>query len=295
MCCSSVDLGVCARALPRCLQPNWYVHSMSTIYKVDYRQIEDLRLTDSLLTTAKDSEAAQNRYIYYPDRLNQLPGAGGSILPRLLMLASSGILNGTWNLLGEIFQPKRPDGLVDESVASFISRRIDKRVADNLISPVLHGIYAGDIEQLSAKTLFSMLWQLEGKYDSILRGWPKVNLDSSRSEYLTLWHPDVWEEYLAMKQHININENLLQKLSPEEVSTFTFKEGLQLLPRKLEEALRASGVQIKTSSPVKSFTKATDGSGQIEVVAGVRITMSMHMVCYADILSERQFTYAAQI
>lgn len=69
-------------------------------------------------------------------------------------------------------QPKRPDDLVDESVGSFLSRRLGSSlVADNIVSAVFHGIYAGDIYQLSARSLLSLAWQSEGRYGTLFKGY----------------------------------------------------------------------------------------------------------------------------
>ena len=77
-------------------------------------------------------------------------------------------MSGAFGMITEPMKPKRPDSMSDETVGSFLARRVDKRVADNIVSAVFHGIYAGDINQLSAKTLLSMAWQLEGRYGNAL-------------------------------------------------------------------------------------------------------------------------------
>lgn len=61
-----------------------------------------------------------------------------------------GVLNGLWN---DLNAPKPKPRIVDESIADFISRRFVPEVADNIVSAVCHGIYAGDISRLSAQTI----------------------------------------------------------------------------------------------------------------------------------------------
>ena len=41
--------------------------------------------------------------------------------------------------------------LRDESIHDFISRRFNSSVADNIVSAMVHGIYAGDSHKLSVK------------------------------------------------------------------------------------------------------------------------------------------------
>ncbi len=65
------------------------------------------------------------------------------------------------SLLAEPTVARRPDRLSDESVGAFLRRRFGVAAADNLASALFHGIYAGDIYQLSARTCLPMLWYLE--------------------------------------------------------------------------------------------------------------------------------------
>lgn len=223
-----------------------------------------------MLCTSPDAPAAKNRYIYYPDRLNRLPAESSDFtLGNALRLWNSGILNGSWNMLLEPWKPRRPRGLQDQSVGDFLRRRVDERVANNLVSAVFHGIYAGDIYQLSARTLLAMPWRLEEKFGSVSWGWLKMNSDDARNEPLALWHPYEWEQYKAMKSEVDVDPALLDKLAPRKTSTFTFKDGLQQLVRRLEERLKGNcQVEIKTGVPVTSFGKAKNASGQVEVIAG---------------------------
>jgi oxygen-dependent protoporphyrinogen oxidase len=55
--------------------------------------------------------------------------------------------------------PRRGGG--DESVASFFRRRFGRATVDLIAQPLLGGIHAGDIEQLSMQTLFPRLLELE--------------------------------------------------------------------------------------------------------------------------------------
>lgn len=58
----------------------------------------------------------------------------------------------------------------DESIASFFARRWGSKVAENLVSAVLHGIYAGDIEKLSIRSILPSLWDHERSSGSVNRG-----------------------------------------------------------------------------------------------------------------------------
>lgn len=61
----------------------------------------------------------------------------------------------------------------DISVGHFFRRRLGHEVVDHLISPLLSGIYAGDIDNLSLKTTLPQFLQTEQKYGSLIRGLSK--------------------------------------------------------------------------------------------------------------------------
>jgi protoporphyrinogen/coproporphyrinogen III oxidase len=64
--------------------------------------------------------------------------------------------------------PEPPDG--DESIASFISRRLGREAYERLVEPLMTGIYAGDGERLSLQATFPNLRALELEYGSLLQG-----------------------------------------------------------------------------------------------------------------------------
>lgn len=62
--------------------------------------------------------------------------------------------------------PRTQDG--DESVAAFFRRRFGPETVDLIAQPLLGGIHAGDIEQLSMQSLFPRLLELERTDGSVL-------------------------------------------------------------------------------------------------------------------------------
>lgn len=67
------------------------------------------------------------------------------------------------SLLAEPTVRQRSRQMADESVGDFLRRRFGIAAADNLASGLFHGIYAGDIYQLSARTCLPLLWYLESR------------------------------------------------------------------------------------------------------------------------------------
>jgi oxygen-dependent protoporphyrinogen oxidase len=58
----------------------------------------------------------------------------------------------------------------DESLASFFRRRFGAQAFERVLEPLMAGIYAGDVEQMSLKATFPRFFELEQEYGSIIRG-----------------------------------------------------------------------------------------------------------------------------
>lgn len=176
-------------------------------------------------------------------------------------------------MIKEPMKPKRSASLSDETVGSFLARRVDERIANNIISAVFHGIYAGDIWQLSAKTLLGMGWQLEGRYGTALGGFLKMQNESTNGQQKAIAHPYDVEAARAMNEEIDISLELAQNL--KNASMFTWKDGLQTLVRGLKDAMEETGnIEIKLNSPVSSFKMAEGAEQKVEIIAGVRLNHS---------------------
>lgn len=126
-------------------------------------------------------------------------------------------------ILKEPFRKRRSLDIEDESVASFFRRRFGGGIATNLVGAVLHGIFAGDVERLSIKSVFPSLWRKEGQRGSVVRGFMRCG------EPLTT--PDqelvdgVGEEAKELKKRM------------KGVSVLSFKGGIEVLVKSLEREL----------------------------------------------------------
>ncbi len=80
----------------------------------------------------------------------------------------------------------------DESLGAFVSRRLGREAYENLIEPLMSGIYGGDGAELSLASTFPYLRDLEIKYGSLARGALQMrkksngkSVQGSRSTFLT--------------------------------------------------------------------------------------------------------------
>jgi oxygen-dependent protoporphyrinogen oxidase len=89
-----------------------------------------------------------------------------------------------------LLPPHAPNG--DESLGAFVSRRLGREAYENLIEPLMSGIYAGDGDRLSLASTFPYLRDLELKHGSLARGALQMrrlsagrSVQGSRSAFLT--------------------------------------------------------------------------------------------------------------
>ena len=112
------------------------------------------------------SEAARkNRYLYWNDALQKLPGDPLGLLRTPLL---------TWRgklaMLLEPFRRKPGNLPAEESVAAFARRRFGKEATDIFIDALVTGIHAGDPERLSVRAAFPRLPKMEAEAGSVFRG-----------------------------------------------------------------------------------------------------------------------------
>lgn len=114
---------------------------------------------------------ARTIWIYSRGRLRALPAGVSFLAPDPWAMARSGIFS--WiGLVRAGLEPLVPRGLqpADESVADFFRRRVGREVVDRLVEPMMAGIYAGDLERLSAAALLPRLRELVRTHGGLLRG-----------------------------------------------------------------------------------------------------------------------------
>jgi oxygen-dependent protoporphyrinogen oxidase len=120
-------------------------------------------------------------------------------------------------LLREPFRPARRDG-VEESIAEFVERRMNREFLDYAIDALVAGIYAGDPRKLSLQQAFPRLAALEEKYGSMIKG-----------------------QIFGARERKRSGE-----IAKDRAPKFSFDEGLQVLTDTLAQNLGES-LRLKTS------------------------------------------------
>ncbi|MCL4861997.1 MAG: protoporphyrinogen oxidase [Caldilineaceae bacterium] len=130
---------------------------------------EELGLAEQLHGRRPEHEKT---FVRRHGQLHRLPsGLTGMIPTNLDALTNSTLISpaGRERLAQEASLPPVP-AKGDESVAHFVTRRLGREVYEQLVEPLMSGIYAGDGEQLSLAATFPQLRQLELKHGSLLKG-----------------------------------------------------------------------------------------------------------------------------
>jgi oxygen-dependent protoporphyrinogen oxidase len=118
------------------------------------------------------NDADRKTWIVVKNRLVGLPDGLMFLVPtKLVPTALSPLFSISTKIrMGmELLHPPRPS-TEDESVAALVERHFGKEAVDRLADPLLSGIYGGDANQLSARTVLPRLVEMETEYGSLSRG-----------------------------------------------------------------------------------------------------------------------------
>jgi oxygen-dependent protoporphyrinogen oxidase len=129
----------------------------------------ELGLEEDMIGT---NEAQRKVYVLNRGRLHPLPEGVMLVVPtQFLPFATSPLISipGKLRMGMDLFiPPRREDG--DETLASFVRRRLGQEALDKIAEPLLSGIHVSDPERLSLKSSFPRLLDVERKYGSLIRG-----------------------------------------------------------------------------------------------------------------------------
>ena len=179
------------------------------------QMIDELNLKDQLVYANKE---ANKRYILKNNQLHALPMSPTAFLKTRLFSPAAKL-----RLLAEPFIGRSKDGYY-QSISDFVTRRLGKEFLDYAINPFVAGVYAGNPEELSVKSAFPKLYELEEKYGGLIVGTIRSIRERKRRA----------------------------EKSKQSAKMLSFKDGMQVLPKAIARHL--SG-KVKFQSDVTSIKK----------------------------------------
>lgn len=249
--------------------------------------IRQLEIQDQMILVPKSSPSAKNRFIYFAGKVHKLPS---SLMGFLRFALSNPILKGSLpSLLMEPFR-KRPKGIQDETIASFISRRFSPIMANNMLSAVIHGIYSGSIDKLSIRSTFKGLWEYESKAGSVVAG--LIRGTETMSAY----------DLALQKTLKKDNEELVSTM--KDISVYSFKGGLSTLTNALGRYLKSCSNVSISHGTCTSLRRKEDGTFDLQlsqssqtpnfdlVISSVRANNTSQMLDHHELRELDEVTYS---
>ncbi|MEE8451474.1 MAG: protoporphyrinogen oxidase [Thermoguttaceae bacterium] len=133
---------------------------------------ERLGLTDQLVQT---NPAHRQTYVVHNGKLYKLPDGFLMMAPtRMWPLAVTPVLSplGKLRAAMEYFIPPHMDE-ADESMASFVCRRLGREAFDRLVEPLVGAVYAADMNKLSVNATLPRFRQMEREHGSLIKAMRK--------------------------------------------------------------------------------------------------------------------------
>ncbi len=163
--------------------------------------LKELGLEEKLIFP---SAAAKNRYILRKKKLVRIPSGPGDFITT----ASLSVF-GKIRALFEPFVKPLPAGQ-DQTVADFARRRFGYEIYKNFINPFVAGIYSGDAANLSTRFGFKLMYELEQKYNSVLKGFmARASERKKANEKLSIFSLTGGMQTLIEALHAELKEDIL--------------------------------------------------------------------------------------
>ncbi|PWN19878.1 Protoporphyrinogen oxidase [Microstroma glucosiphilum] len=261
--------------------------------------IHSLGLMDRLIIVPSTASSARNRFLSFRGRLNRLPSSLTSALQALFTLP---VLRSLFPsiipaLILEPFRPSRfqrpaseskeevarqraREHLLDESVESFMRRRLGNefggRLTNNILSAVIHGIYACDARSLSVRSALPFLWETEQKHGSLLRALLPANKTDADNAEIKRIKDLIGPQYSK---------------ALDSASVYSFKFGVGEITRSIrEELLRRPNVELRVGEPVKTIRYDDSGTSIVTSTSAServsRVVSSLPATALATILDD---------
>ena len=192
----------------------------------------EMGLAEELLAT---NEAHRGVGVLNRGRLHALPEGVMLIVPtRFMPFALSPLISipGKLRMALDLLIPPRQED-TDETLGSFVRRRLGPEALDKIAEPLLSGIHVSDADSLSLKSTFPRLMEVERKYGSLTRG------------------------MIAARQQMDKAKKAGRSSLPMFMS---LRGGMQQITNTLAAQMAPQNIDVRLGSSVEAITR-TNGGG----------------------------------
>jgi oxygen-dependent protoporphyrinogen oxidase len=116
--------------------------------------------------------AAMKTYIFHKGKLESIPpGTNMGVPAKFGPFASTALVSwpGKLRALFDLVLPKS-EVRSDVALGAFLRRRLGDEVVNHVVEPLVAGVYAGSVDELSLRATFPQYLELEQKYRSLILG-----------------------------------------------------------------------------------------------------------------------------
>lgn len=233
--------------------------------------IEQLDLADDVVEA---NPKANRRYIVRNGTLQSFPMNPPAMLTTRLFSLKAKLRV----LLEPLVRTRATDA--DESVASFVRRRLGHEVLDYAVDPFISGIFAGDTETLSMMHAFPRVFDLERKYGSLSAG-----LMATRGKM----SPTPAEVDADADADVNADLERVPAGRPTRARLISFVDGMQTLTDALEASLVGT---LRLGCPVRLLHRnegrwvvdaGQDGASRARTVDAVVMATPAHVLAAMEL------------
>ncbi|EFN77160.1 protoporphyrinogen oxidase [Harpegnathos saltator] len=248
--------------------------------------VEDLQLTDKLIRIRRSHPISSNKLIYSEQALHLLPTSLKGFF-KTISLLDRPLINCLWT---DLRAPKVSKE--DESIYSFVQRRLGQDIADRIISPIICGICAGDARQISVNFILKSLFEAEQKHGSIMKGLLMSGLKKSSK----LKSKKTKEDTDESAENPRITLARIARI--ERWAIWSLQGGLEQLPLALADNLVKRGVKIETGTKCERLTFKED---RVELLVNgdmrecSRVISSLPAKNLAELLQEQHPALSAEL
>ncbi|XP_019946941.2 protoporphyrinogen oxidase [Paralichthys olivaceus] len=194
--------------------------------------MDDLGLAGEILPVTSSHVASKNRFLYVKGQLHKMPSGISGLLRTVPPFSRPLLLS----VAMEILVKKSKED--DESIHSFVTRRLGRELADIAVDSLCRGVFAGDCRQLSVRSCFPPLYKAEQSRGSLTLG---MLLGSGPT-------PVVPPGPLAER---SIKESWAQ---------WSLRRGVETLPESITDYLQQSGrVELHRDAAVRHISPSHSG------------------------------------